>query len=66
VLTRQLGELEAAGLVYRKVYAEIPMRVEYFLTEVGESVYPVIQAMDKWSKAHQSLLDHSAVPDASE
>lgn len=52
MLTRQLGELEAAGLVYRKVYAEIPMRVEYFLTEVGESVYPVIQAMDKWSKAH--------------
>ena len=64
VLTKQLGELEAAGLVYKKVYAEIPMRVEYFLTAVGESVYPIIQEMDKWGKAHQQLLDHSTVPDA--
>lgn len=51
------GELEAAGFVYKRVYAEIPMRVEYFLTEIGESVYPIIQAMDQWGKSHRDLLE---------
>jgi len=57
VLTKQLGELEAAGFIYKRVYAEIPMRVEYFLTEIGESVYPIIQAMDQWGKSHRDLLE---------
>ena len=57
VLTKQLGELVESGFVYKKVYAEIPVRVEYYLTETGESVWPIIQEMDKWGKDHRQLLD---------
>ena len=50
VLTQQLRELEADGVVSRKVFAEVPPRVEYSLTERGRSLKPVIKAMCKWAK----------------
>jgi DNA-binding HxlR family transcriptional regulator len=52
VLTQQLRELEAAGVVQRKVYAEVPPRVEYSLTEFGRTLTPVVTAMVSWGKAH--------------
>jgi DNA-binding HxlR family transcriptional regulator len=48
VLQNQLKELEFHGLLGKTIYNEIPLRVEYFLTESGESIMPLIVAIDKW------------------
>lgn len=48
VLTSQLREMEAQGLVNRKVYAEVPPRVEYSLTKTGLSLKPIIDSMWDW------------------
>lgn len=54
VLTRQLRELEADGIVRREVFPEVPVRVEYSLTEYGESLGPVTEAMCQWGKVHMA------------
>jgi DNA-binding HxlR family transcriptional regulator len=48
VLTRQLRELEADGLISRAVFAEVPARVEYAPTALGRSLVPVIAALRDW------------------
>lgn len=48
VLTSNLRSLEANGLVNRQVYAEVPPRVEYSLTETGRSLKPILDAMVEW------------------
>ena len=48
VLTAQLRDMEEKGLLTRKVYAEVPPRVEYTLTETGYSLKPVLDAMWAW------------------
>lgn len=53
VLTAQLRAMEASGLVNRKVYAEVPPRVEYSLTEFGKSLKPILDAMYAWGKAYK-------------
>jgi len=58
VLTHQLRELEADGLVSRKIYAEVPPRVEYSLTELGKTLVPVLGKLEIWAQEHASeLLD---------
>ncbi len=52
MLTNQLRELEEDQLVTRKVYAEVPPRVEYSLTAYGESLMPILQMMYKWGKEY--------------
>ena len=52
MLTEQLRELEAHGLVTRTIYAEVPPRVEYAATPLGESLRPVITAMGDWGRIH--------------
>jgi DNA-binding HxlR family transcriptional regulator len=48
MLTTQLRELEVDGIIERKIYAEIPPRVEYFLTAKGKSLLPIIELMRDW------------------
>lgn len=53
VLTQHLRIMEANGLVNRKVYAEVPPRVEYSLTEIGRSLKPIHDALWQWGEAYQ-------------
>jgi len=50
MLTKQLRELEADEVISRKVYAEVPPRVDYALTDKGRSVLPVIEEMKAWGQ----------------
>lgn len=59
VLTSQLRQMEASGLVTRKVYAEVPPRVEYSLTELGVSLQPVLAAMQDWGMAYKKMMEKS-------
>jgi DNA-binding HxlR family transcriptional regulator len=52
VLTQHLREMERDGLVTRRVYAQVPPRVEYSLTELGMSLRPVVDAMCRRGEAH--------------
>jgi DNA-binding HxlR family transcriptional regulator len=52
MLTSQLRELEDDGIVSRKIYAEIPPRVEYTLTEFGLTLSPIIQSMAEWGNQY--------------
>ena len=55
VLTAQLRDMEACGLVSRKVYAEVPPRVEYSLTELGKSLSPILYAMRDWGLEYKTI-----------
>src|SRR5215216_3131517 len=52
MLTTQLRELESDGIIERKIYAEIPPRVEYFLTRKGRSLLPIIELMKQWGDSY--------------
>lgn len=54
VLTAQLRDMEASGLLTRKVYAEVPPRVEYTLTELGCSLKPILDAMWTWGEEYKA------------
>ena len=52
-LTEALRYMEADGIVSRTVYPEVPPRVEYALTELGDSMRPIIKSMESWGKSYQ-------------
>ena len=52
MLTQQLREMERHGLVERKIYAQVPPKVEYSLTPLGRSLQPVVDAMCRWGELH--------------
>ena len=57
VLTQNLREMEKDGLVNREVYPEIPLKVEYSLTKLGQSLKPILDEMVEWGiKYEQNLL----------
>lgn len=53
VLTNNLRQMEKCGLISRKVYAEVPPRVEYSLTETGLSLKPILDSMVKWGNEYR-------------
>lgn len=55
MLTQQLREMEQDGIVHREVYAEIPPKVEYSLTPLGESLQPILNAMHEWGAKQLSV-----------
>ena len=55
VLTLQLRELEADGVISRTVFAEVPPRVEYALTELGVSLKPVLRSLHNWGEHRRAL-----------
>ncbi|MEA5514623.1 helix-turn-helix domain-containing protein [Nodularia sp. UHCC 0506] len=52
MLTQQLREMEEDGIIHREVYAQIPPKVEYSLTSLGESLIPILYAMHDWAVEH--------------
>ncbi|AFY34327.1 helix-turn-helix domain-containing protein [Calothrix sp. PCC 7507] len=59
MLTQQLREMEEDGIIHREVYAQIPPKVEYSLTPLGESLQPILYAMHEWAVQNLAQIDHS-------
>lgn len=60
MLTLQLRELEADGIILRTIYPEVPPRVEYELTALGFSLQPLLKMMNNWGKNYQKINDISS------
>ena len=60
VLTQNLRDMESDGLLLRKVYAEVPPRVEYSLTPTGHSLTPVIDMMAQWGEKYKKAAARKA------
>lgn len=57
MLTEQLRELERDGLVARKVYPQVPPKVEYSITDHGKTLLPVLETMHKWGQNHMAQVE---------
>src|SRR5699024_343437 len=57
MLTSQLRELEYHHIVHRKVYPQVPPKVEYSLTDYGQSIIPILKSMQKWGTSHFEHLN---------
>jgi DNA-binding HxlR family transcriptional regulator len=56
VINMQLAELHRQGIVSKKIFAEIPLRVEYKLTPLGESLLPLVAMIDDWGKRNSGYI----------
>jgi DNA-binding HxlR family transcriptional regulator len=56
MLTQQLREMESDGIVHREIYLQVPPKVEYSLTPLGESLKPIIYTMHEWGVQHINLI----------
>jgi len=61
MLTRQLRELEADGLVHREVFRQVPPRVEYSLTDQGKGLFPILCAMRDWGAQYEAAMGGAEV-----
>lgn len=64
MLTKQLRELEADGLVHREVYPQVPPKVEYSLTKLGCSLMPILKDLCEWGEGFEARLAGEREPDA--
>ena len=55
MLTSQLRELEKDGLIDREIFAEIPPRVEYSISDNGQTIFPMLEFIEKWGKSQQKI-----------
>ncbi|MFR1832232.1 MAG: winged helix-turn-helix transcriptional regulator [Lachnospiraceae bacterium] len=62
VLTDNLRFMEYSGLIVRTVYSEVPPRVEYSLSELGETMRPIIAALGEWGSNYQRLVRETSLP----
>jgi DNA-binding HxlR family transcriptional regulator len=56
VIDMQLRELDEHGVVYKKVYTGLPLKVEYYLTPLGYSIIPIIEQLDMWGNKNKSVF----------
>ena len=61
-LANQLKSLEAEGLIHREVFPEVPTRVEYSLTEIGEQFRPVLESIEAWGYQYIEYLEKKNQP----
>lgn len=61
VLHQQLKEMELHGIICKKIYPEVPARVEYFLTEEGRIVLPLIENINQWGKSYAQKLKNAEI-----
>ena len=61
VLSRQLRELEEKQLINREVFDELPLRVEYSLTEIGQSLLPILLSLGDWGKAYNAMVNYGRI-----
>lgn len=59
IINLHLKELEECGIIYKKVYAEIPARVEYCFTEVGYTILPVVDMLEKWGNENKAYVNRN-------
>ncbi|MGZ3639587.1 MAG: winged helix-turn-helix transcriptional regulator, partial [Ktedonobacterales bacterium] len=64
MLTMQLREMEQAGLIHREVYAQVPPKVEYSITELGRSLEQVVLQLAAWGEWYRAQTEGQAVEDA--
>lgn len=57
VLTDSLRSMESDGIIIRTIFPEVPPRVEYSLSELGETMRPILKAMEKWGRDYKKSLD---------
>ena len=57
VLTESLRSMESDGIIIHTVYAEIPPRVEYSLSELGETLHPILDAMQAWGQEYKENIN---------
>ncbi len=57
MLTQELREMEADGLIHREVYPQVPPKVEYSLTPLGRNLQPVVEAMNAWGRQLESVTE---------
>ena len=59
MLTVTLRNLEADGFITRKIFPEVPPRVEYSITDLGKSLVPLIDNLEKWAKSNMEFIEES-------
>lgn len=61
VLTQNLRSMEEDGIINRQVYAEVPPRVEYFLSDLGNTLRPIIDVMAEWGIDYQTMVKNNSL-----